>query len=79
LWREIALPRFAEGYDAVLIGHFHHLVERRENGREFFVLGDWITRFTVAVLEGGRFRLETWPARAPEAREHAPPPPLPVR
>ncbi len=78
LWREIALPRFAEGYDAVLIGHFHQLHERRENGREFFVLGDWITRFTYAVLEQGQFRLETWPTRAPDARDHAPPPPLPA-
>jgi UDP-2,3-diacylglucosamine hydrolase len=61
LWREIALPRFAEGYDAVLIGHFHHVFERRETGREFFLLGDWITRFSYAVLERGAFRLETWP------------------
>src|SRR5262245_38455482 len=64
LWREIAEPRFAEGYDAVLIGHFHQLYERREAGREFFVLGDWITRFSYAVLEDGKFRLETWPGGA---------------
>jgi len=62
LRREIAVPRFAEGYDAVLIGHFHHAYEHRENGREFFVLGDWIDHFTYLVLEGGRFRLESWPA-----------------
>ena len=61
LWREIAVPQFEAGYDAVLIGHFHHLYERRENGREFFVLGDWITRCSYAVLEHGTFRLETWP------------------
>ena len=66
LWREIAAPRFAEGYDAVLIGHFHHLYERRESGHEFFVLGDWITHFSYAVLEHGVFRLATWPARGSE-------------
>jgi len=60
LWREIAEPRFAEGFDAVLIGHFHHLYEHRENGHEFFVLGDWITRCSYAVLEDGAFRLESW-------------------
>jgi len=38
-------------------------LERREHGREFLVLGDWITRFSYAVLERGQFRLETWPAR----------------
>jgi UDP-2,3-diacylglucosamine hydrolase len=60
LWREIAEPRFAEGYDAVLVGHFHHVYERREIGREFFLLGDWITRGTFAVLEEGRIRLDDW-------------------
>lgn len=60
LWREIALPRFAEGWDAVLIGHFHHAWHRAEAGREFFLLGDWMTRFTYVRLEGGALALETW-------------------
>jgi len=64
LWREIAEPRFAQGYDGVLVGHFHHVYERRENGREFFVLGDWIEHFTYAELEGGRLALRRWPATA---------------
>lgn len=61
MWREVALPRFAEGFDAVMIGHFHHAYERHEDGRDFFVLGDWIDQFTYVVLEEGRFRLESWP------------------
>jgi UDP-2,3-diacylglucosamine hydrolase len=60
LWRQIAEPRFREGFDAVLIGHFHQAYERRENGREFFVLGDWIERFTYVTLEQGRLTMETW-------------------
>ncbi len=63
LWTEIAVPRFAAGYDAAMIGHFHHPYERRENGREFFVLGDWIRNFTYAVLENGVLRLDVWPGR----------------
>ncbi len=62
LWREIATPRFAEGFDAVMVGHFHHVYERREAGRELFLLGDWLNRFTYAVLEGGVIRLENWGA-----------------
>jgi UDP-2,3-diacylglucosamine hydrolase len=62
LWREIALPRFAEGFDTVMVGHFHHAWERREPGREFFLLGDWIDRCTYAALEGGTVRLERWGA-----------------
>ena len=60
LWREIALPRFAEGFDTVMVGHFHHVHERREPGREFYLLGDWIDRFSYAVLEAGAVRLERW-------------------
>lgn len=60
LWNEVARPRFAEGYDAVIIGHFHHAYERREAGREFFILGDWMERFTYLELRDGRLALKTW-------------------
>ncbi|MBI1795809.1 MAG: UDP-2,3-diacylglucosamine diphosphatase [Candidatus Eisenbacteria bacterium] len=63
LWNTIAAPRFAEGFDTVMIGHFHHAYERREGGRTMFVLGDWMDRYTYVVLRGGAFSLETWPAR----------------
>jgi UDP-2,3-diacylglucosamine hydrolase len=61
LWTEVALPRFAEGFDGVIIGHFHRAFERREPGRELFVLGDWIDQFTYVVLRNGVLSLETWP------------------
>ena len=64
LIREIAEPRFAEGYDGVLVGHFHHAFEHHDRGRDFFVLGDWIERFTYVVLEGGTLKLERWSGRA---------------
>ena len=58
LWREIAAPRFAEGYDTVMVGHFHQVVERRDGARTFFVLGDWMEYFTAVRLEGGVFTME---------------------
>lgn len=58
LWREVALPRFEQGFDAVVIGHFHEALHRREQGREFVVLGDWMRHFTWAELSGGRLTLE---------------------
>jgi UDP-2,3-diacylglucosamine hydrolase len=61
LWNEIAIPRFQEGFDTVMVGHFHHPWERREDGRTFFVLGDWMETFTYVVLRDGAFTLETWP------------------
>jgi len=60
LWREIAEPRFAEGFDTVMVGHFHHVYERRDGRRAFFVLGDWIDHFTYVVLEDGEPRLKTF-------------------
>jgi UDP-2,3-diacylglucosamine hydrolase len=60
LWREIAVPRFAEGFDTVMVGHFHHVYERRDGQRAFYVLGDWIDHFTYVVLEDGQLRLEAW-------------------
>ncbi len=60
LLREIAAPRFAEGYDGVLVGHFHHAFEHHDHGRDFFVLGDWIERFTYVVLDHGTLKLERW-------------------
>ncbi len=61
LWREIAEPRFREGFDGVLIGHFHQALDRREDGKQFIVLGDWIEHFTYAELEDGQLALKTWP------------------
>src|SRR5439155_4205664 len=60
LYREIAVPRFRAGYDAVMVGHFHHAVERREGEHAFFVLGDWMRHFTYVELERGEFRLRHW-------------------
>ena len=63
LWREVAAPRFREGFDTVMIGHFHHAFERRDGERTFFLLGDWMETFTYVVLRDGAFTLETWPPR----------------
>jgi UDP-2,3-diacylglucosamine hydrolase len=68
----IARPRFEEGYDAVMIGHFHQVLEHREGRRAFFVLGDWMRQFTYVALEEGEFRLEVWPDAEPARLRTAP-------
>jgi len=60
LWNEVAKRRFAEGFDGVVIGHFHLAIDRREEGHQLIVLGDWIGQFTYAVLRGGELSLQTW-------------------
>src|SRR2546430_452938 len=58
LFDTIARPFFRQGYDALILAHFHVPVHRRESDGELLVLGDWIERRTYARLEDGVFRLE---------------------
>ncbi len=60
LYRQLALPRFATGADGVLTGHYHHPTHFRREGKDFLVLGDWVTNFTFASLQDGKFGLERW-------------------
>ena len=60
LYRQLALPRFAEGADAAISGHYHHPTHFRREGRDFLILGDWVARATFASLENGRFALWSW-------------------
>lgn len=57
LERALGEPWFREGYDAVVLAHFHRAVHRRNGRGEFLILGDWIERRTVARLSEGRFDL----------------------
>ncbi|MCK4414635.1 MAG: UDP-2,3-diacylglucosamine diphosphatase [Candidatus Eisenbacteria sp.] len=57
--RYLVAPAFAEGHDAVIVGHVHdpqHL--RDDRNREFLIVGDWLEFFTYVRLEEGRFTLE---------------------
>ncbi|HEX5030484.1 MAG TPA: UDP-2,3-diacylglucosamine diphosphatase [Candidatus Eisenbacteria bacterium] len=53
----LAQPRYAEGYDAVVLGHFHRPIHWQGDGKDFLVLGDWVNRRTVVRLAGGAFQL----------------------
>jgi UDP-2,3-diacylglucosamine hydrolase len=55
--RTLGGPFFEAGYDAVILGHYHRAIHRTGPGRDFIVLGDWITGRSVLRLEGGRFTL----------------------
>ena len=57
LERMLGKPWFAQGYDAVVLAHYHRAVHRQSNDRDFVILGDWIERRTVLRMEEGRFSL----------------------
>jgi UDP-2,3-diacylglucosamine hydrolase len=62
--RDILIPyaraRFAEGYRAVVAGHFHQPFHEHLETGELIALGDWITQYSYAVWEDGRFRLDSY-------------------
>ncbi|MFH1142980.1 MAG: UDP-2,3-diacylglucosamine diphosphatase [Candidatus Eisenbacteria bacterium] len=70
--RFVVGPQFAEGHDAVILGHIHDPMHLRDrHNRDFLVIGDWLDHFTYVRLREGRFTLERF--RPGEAPEHLPP------
>lgn len=55
-----ARGRFASGCDAVITGHYHLPMLKREPGRVFISLGDWITHYSYAQWLDGEFTLESY-------------------
>ncbi len=60
--RDFAAARFREGYDAVVIAHFHlPLLEQATTGRGTLLsLGDWLTHYTYGEWANGAFSLKTY-------------------
>lgn len=50
---------FVRGNDAFVMGHVHYPMHETRDGREFVILGDWMTHCTYARITNGRLRLET--------------------
>jgi len=61
----LAMEKFQEGYDAVILGHCHepHLKQMLSGGREktFVTLGDWMTHSSYLLFDDGRFALQRFP------------------
>lgn len=61
--RNFAAARFAEGYDAVISGHFHlPLFEQPiiSGERTLLSLGDWIHHFSYGEWDAGKFSLKIY-------------------
>ena len=52
--------RFASGCDVVITGHYHLPMLKREPGRLFVSLGDWITQYSYAQWLDGEITLESF-------------------
>jgi UDP-2,3-diacylglucosamine hydrolase len=61
IYRNVALPEFRDGAEAVLMGHHHVPVHLKRDEGELLILGDWFSRYTCVRLRDGEFELLTWP------------------
>jgi len=52
--------KFLEGYDRVILGHYHLPTNYEKNGKIFMTLGDWMQYFTFGYLYDGKLSLCYW-------------------
>jgi len=73
--RRFAERKFAEGFDAVILGHLHapELSEVVRDGRSltYVTLGDWALSHTYLEYENGQFSLKRWLKKESSSRPRA--------
>ncbi len=61
---DFAMAKFAEGADAVILGHCHLPALKTlmvgDRQRHFSLLGDWLGHRSYLLMDGGRFELCFW-------------------
>lgn len=61
--RSFASQKQADGYDAVVTGHFHLPFLEHKNEFTLLSLGDWLEHFSYGCFENGLFSLSAYPSR----------------
>jgi len=51
-----------QGYDYVLMGHFHHPYLKRHDDKIFVNLGDWMHYYSFAIFDKGELTLNYFPS-----------------
>ncbi len=52
--------RWEEGYDTVLVGHYHQTGIHTKNSHRLIWMGDWIKHFTVTRFDGIHWTQKQW-------------------
>lgn len=59
-YRNFALKKLNQGFDAVILGHTHKPLFEKINSKYYINLGDWVRSFTYLELNGTQFELKEW-------------------
>ena len=57
---EFARNKWKENFDIVLVGHYHQEGTIKENNKSVTFLGDWLTKFTVTVIDDNKLWQGNW-------------------
>ena len=57
---EFAQKKWKENYDMVLVGHYHQEGTIKENNKSVTFLGDWLSKFTVTVINDNGLWQGNW-------------------
>tara|TARA_B100000902_G_C27078181_1_gene797519 strand:- start:74 stop:811 length:738 start_codon:yes stop_codon:yes gene_type:complete len=57
---DFSKQKWSEGYDAVLIGHYHQKGIIDYNDKKLIFLGDWLKHFLVTKFDGKKWGQFTW-------------------
>tara|TARA_B110000438_G_C15775230_1_gene633751 strand:- start:235 stop:1002 length:768 start_codon:yes stop_codon:yes gene_type:complete len=55
-----AIKKWASGYDAILVGHYHQTGIINNKNKKIIYLGDWLSKFTVTALVEGEYWQGNW-------------------
>ncbi|MFQ6678254.1 MAG: UDP-2,3-diacylglucosamine diphosphatase [Fidelibacterota bacterium] len=50
----------ADGFDYVIMGHYHQSTIENVNGGKLVVLGDWIQYFSYGIFDGNELEIKYW-------------------
>ena len=57
---EFAQVKWKEGINTVLVGHYHQTGIIKENNNKLIFLGDWLSKFTVTVINEKKYWQGDW-------------------
>ena len=58
--RQYANKKWNDGYDVVLIGHYHQTEIETSEGKSLIFMGDWLKHFTVTSLDKHGWHQNKW-------------------
>ena len=56
----LAQKKIRQGFDYLILGHYHQAVDKSVENGKLLILGDWLTFFTYGYFDGNELSLLRW-------------------